>query len=141
MVKKAVSKNAGKKRGKNPGGRPRQDPDSLRTERLVLRIHPDLMKALTDLAQNNGITRSMLIERAMIALINEQNPGGLLLAMNGRKLLSADPPTRSPLGTPDSFKQLWSRVIGGKPANPNPQPPSWVTDIPGQPDVEDDVDT
>jgi hypothetical protein len=122
MVNKTTPKKTAKKAGKNVGGRPRFDPDALRTERLVIRIHPDLMEALTALSSNNGITRSLLVERAMIALVNEQNPGGPILSLQGRRV-STEPSTHAPLGTPDSFRQLWGRVIGGEPALPNAQLP------------------
>jgi hypothetical protein len=142
MVKKTTRT---KKPGSNLGGRPRQDPNTLRTERLVVRVHPDLMAELTRLADINGITRSLLIERSMIALVNQPAPEGQsIIGMAGRYIRGAEKPTEAPLGTPDSFTQLWSRVIGGTPVVPSrlprppadgktPQPPSWV-----EPDDEDD---
>ncbi|MBN9007554.1 MAG: hypothetical protein J0H40_19325 [Rhizobiales bacterium] len=126
MVKKAT-----RKPRENVGGRPRQDPATLRTERLVIRVHPDLMGELTRLAGDNGITRSLLVERSMIALVNQQAVEPIL-DHGGRRLVT-EAPTAPPLGTPDSFNQLWSKVIGGAPApaprrgmpRPPERPPGW----------------
>jgi len=127
VVKKATPKKPAKKVEKNVGGRPRRDPDTLRTERLVLRIHPDLMAELTDIARRNGLTRSMLVERTLISMVNLEGGEPYKLDFAGRHLnYDQPPPGRSPLGTPDSFARIWSRMIGGAPAPRNPQPPGWV---------------
>ncbi|MBN9007148.1 MAG: hypothetical protein J0H40_17255 [Rhizobiales bacterium] len=126
MVKKAT-----RKPRENVGGRPRQDPSTLRTERLVIRVHPDLMDELTRLAGDNGITRSLLVERSMIALVNQQAAEPLL--DHGGRRIQREAPSAPPLGTPDSFAQLWGKVIGGAPAPaprrgmppPPVRPPGW----------------
>jgi hypothetical protein len=115
MVKKAAPK---KVTEKNVGGRPKRDPDTLRTERLVLRIHPDLMRSLTDLAETNGITRSLLVERAMISFVNMSGPEPTLDFM-GRALTG--PPGVAPLGTMQSFNQIWKRAVGGSYVPPDPK--------------------
>lgn len=117
MVKKA-------KRSAKRGGRPPRDPDTLRTERLVLRIHPDLMACLTGLAQDSGITRSMLVERAMVTFVN-LSAGQPILDSMGRRLRGQEEAGHV-LGSPESFTQIWQRIGGGWPINQNPQPPSWV---------------
>jgi hypothetical protein len=136
MVKKATPKKA----GKNVGGRPRRDPDTLRTERLVLRIHPDLMRSLTELAQANGITRSLLVERAMISFVNMSRPGPKLDLL-GRELKGTEPGD-APLGTPQSFNQIWKRAVGGPYVAPKSRvrPPGWEPspgDISGNPEDDD----
>lgn len=136
MVKKAVPK----KGEKNIGGRPRRDPETLRTERLVLRIHPDLMTAMTDLAKANGITRSMLVERAMISFVNMSSPSSQLDFM-GRQMKGTETGS-APLGTPQSFNQIWKRAVGGSYVAPKggvKYPSDWEPspgDISGNP--EDD---
>ncbi|MBN9602032.1 MAG: hypothetical protein J0G33_03785 [Afipia felis] len=98
------------------------------------------MAELTQLAEANGITRSLLVERSMIALINQQTDGEPILGLGGRYIAGIEKQADAPLGTPDSFKKLWGRVIGGepaptrpggfprepKPARRTPQPPGWV---------------
>lgn len=121
VVKKTKPKS---KDSRNVGGRPKRDPDTLRTERLVVRIHPDLMECLTALAKENGLTRSMLVERSMVSFVN-LSAGEPILDTMGRRL-SGPESSGDMLGTPSSFSRVWSRVLGGAPAQSNPQPPRWV---------------
>jgi len=122
MVKKATTKKA----VKNLGGRPRRDPRLLRTERLVLRIHPDLMECLTGLSTEHGITRSLLVERAMVTFVN-MAAGSPILDNMGRRLAGHDESDHM-LGTPASFQNVWNRVLGKPNASPTgmPQTPRWV---------------
>jgi hypothetical protein len=119
MVKKSTPRKA----VKDVGGRPRRDPDSLRTERLVLRIHPDLMAELTDLAQRERFTRSTLIEGALIILVNAAaaDAGELVkLDLAGRYLNHDLPP--SPRRSLSSFAHLLGGMRGSPPIQ-NAQPP------------------
>ena len=61
-----VAKNERKTRGRPPG-----DPDDLRTERLAIRLHRDLTFELNVLARLDGITRSVLVERLLIRMLND----------------------------------------------------------------------
>ena len=56
---------------KKTRGRPPGDPDDLRTERLAIRLHSDLTFELNVLARLEGITRSVLVERLLIRLVND----------------------------------------------------------------------
>jgi len=125
VVKRATPKKAAAEAEKNVGGRPKRDPHTLRTERLVVRIHPDLMQCLTDLAKDNGITRSMLVERAMVSFVN-LSAGAPILDTMGRRLHGTEPAGHA-LGTPASFNQIWKRAVGGTYAPPKSrvQPPGW----------------
>lgn len=114
---------------KNIGGRPKRDPNTLRTERLVVRIHPDLMEHLTEMSQENGITRSLLVERCLVQFIN-LSKGEPILDYMGREL-TEEPNKAAPLGTPESFRNIWRRAIGGDP-QPRKRPPGW------QPNRSDD---
>lgn len=121
MVKKATAK----KSGKNPGGRPPRDPDTLRTERLVLRIHPDLMRCLTALANDSGLTRSMLVERALVSFVN-LSAGNPIIDSMGR-LLHAGERQGHALGTTESFEQIWRGVAAAPTVTPRPGGfPRWV---------------
>jgi predicted transcriptional regulator len=104
---------------------------------LVLRIHPDLMECLTGLAADSGITRSMLVERAMVTFVN-LSTGNPILDSMGRRLRGQGEAGHV-LGTPESFAQIWQRIGGGGSVNPiPPQPPSWVR--PDNPRDGTDVD-
>jgi hypothetical protein len=70
-----------------PNGRRKMPPDEVRSDRLVLRSHPDLMDALSLRAKVYGVSRSQLIERVLISYLNmqdDQRP----LDMAGRYLTS-----------------------------------------------------
>jgi hypothetical protein len=112
VVKDSKPKKAEKKVEKNLGGRPRRDPETLRTDRLVIRIHPDLMSHLSELAKKNGLTRSMLVERALVSFVN-LSTGQAILDSMGREL-KGPPAAGDPLGTPASFDQVWRRAVGGR---------------------------
>jgi hypothetical protein len=103
-----------KPKKKRAAGRPTRDPDSLRTERLVVRIHPDLMGWLSKISSENGITRSLLVERTLVAFINLSQPDGAEVLDHMGRELKSEPPADAPLGTPGSFKSVWRRAIGGE---------------------------
>jgi hypothetical protein len=103
--KKSVERTQGR-------GRPSRDPDSLRTERLVVRIHPDLMRWLSQISSENGITRSLLVERTLVSFVNLSQQREVLDHM-GREF-QGEPPADSPLGTPESFSSVWRRAVGGE---------------------------
>jgi hypothetical protein len=77
-----------KKRGR---GRPASDPDDLRSERIALRSHPDLVNELNHMARAQGITRSVLIERALIDFVNEEARAEIV-DMIGRYTVADNPP-------------------------------------------------
>src|ERR1700688_139101 len=62
MVKEASTKK--RKRGPDPR------PEEVRTERLTLRVHPDLMEILTARARERGVSRSQYIEKLLIGWTN-----------------------------------------------------------------------
>jgi hypothetical protein len=66
---------------------------------------------LTEISKRNGITRSLLVERALIELVNLAT-GKPVLDLNGREM-AGQIPVAEPLGTPQSFQQLWRRAVGG----------------------------
>lgn len=58
------------RRQKGGGGRPPSDPDDTRSDRLGLRIHPDLRFELEKLARGEGMRLSMIVERLLIDDVN-----------------------------------------------------------------------
>jgi hypothetical protein len=95
MAKKAAPRRA---------GRQPQDPRTIRSERLVLRVHPDLMATLDQLARESSISRSQLVERTLISFCNIDPRNNL--DMTGRR---TKPGTNQPdlLATPGDFKRRW----------------------------------
>ena len=63
MVKAAKTK-------KHPGGRPKIDPADLRTERLAVRLHPDLTTEVNRACRLMGMNRSIFFERLLIDWVN-----------------------------------------------------------------------
>jgi hypothetical protein len=75
MVK--PSKTAPKKKT----GRPAAAPEDIRSERTALRMHTDLQTELTAAAREQGMTRSLFIERILLAHVNAR------LASRGERML------------------------------------------------------
>jgi hypothetical protein len=83
-----------KKEKPKPKGRPPGDPDDLRTERIAFRVHPNLVFELNVLARLDGVTRSTLIEKMLIRLVNDHHRRTVVDAV-GRYL---DGPPSAPVG-------------------------------------------
>ena len=62
----AVKKDASTQKRK-PGKPPR--PGEVRTEKLVMRVHPDLMELLTESAREKGVTRSAYVEQLLVGWV------------------------------------------------------------------------
>lgn len=54
------------KKKKRAGGRPSGDPRDLRTERVAIRLHPDLTAEVNKACRAVGVNRSIFIERLLI---------------------------------------------------------------------------
>jgi hypothetical protein len=76
-----------KPRGRE-GGRKPGNPADVRSERLVLRAHPDLVDALTERGKVYGVSRSQFIERILITYLNLQD-GQRPLDLTGRYVKTA----------------------------------------------------
>src|SRR5215218_3861055 len=77
---------------KPPGeGRPRIDPEDMRTVRFSLRLHPDMFDALSQLARRMGLNRSVCAQHILISSINA-DAGYDLLDMVGRLVDHETPP-------------------------------------------------
>jgi hypothetical protein len=69
--------------GKKTAGRRPGNPEDVRTERLVVRMHPDMFESLTDRAKVYGVSRSQYVERILIGYLNAQE-GQRTLDLTGR---------------------------------------------------------
>lgn len=67
MVKKPSPDRPKGKAGRKPG-----PPEHVRSERLVVRMHPDLFGVLTERAATYGMDRSTYVERILITYVNAQ---------------------------------------------------------------------
>jgi len=92
-----------RKRGVKP--RPREE---IRSERLILRAHPDLIALLSERAAERGISRSAFIEGLLIAWLRA-DPRNPRLDPVGR-IITTDPQPRKLRETdPIRFAQRWER--------------------------------
>lgn len=90
-----------KRRGRRAG-----DPAAMRSERLVLRVHPDLIDGLNRAADEAGLSRSTFVERCLISLLNE-DPRNSLDHVGRRVPPETLNKKESPLGSMASFERKW----------------------------------
>ncbi|MBN8984437.1 MAG: hypothetical protein J0H32_08200 [Rhizobiales bacterium] len=95
------SKMEPKRRGRRAG-----DPNAMRSERLVLRVHPDLIAALNLAADEAGLSRSTYGERCLISRLNE-DPRNSLDHVGRRVPPETLNKRESPLGSMASFEKRW----------------------------------
>lgn len=130
----------------NLDGTPRKKPGRVarptdtKVDRLVLRVHPDLMRILTDRARERGITRSQYVEKLLIGWAN-LDPRNQRLDMIGKINPAAPLPNDVRLRSPLSFADRWvkfgsaSRLLLG--AEP---PKEWLEESIGS-HADPDYDT
>lgn len=73
-------------------GRKAGDPNDVRSSRIVQRVHPHLVEVVDELAREEGLTRSLFIERILIKALNKEH--GAHLDMVGRWQPYEDPDDR-----------------------------------------------
>ncbi len=122
MVKEA-SKGTGRR-----SPRKTVDAGDTRGERLVLRVHSDLMEVLTERARERGITRSAYVEQLLIGWVR-LDPRNRRLDMIGKYVPDApdprDPKRMSTFGYHERWRKfsLASRLLLGA-----PPPSDWLPD-------------
>jgi hypothetical protein len=128
MVKKATPK---KKIEKNVGGRPPADPETLRSERLVLRVHPDLMATLTERADEQRMTRSRFVEEILLGVL-ALDPRNPRFDKHGRINPQAKTAAQRQLTNPIAYLNQIAAYSGLNasifPQVPQRMPPGWTPD-------------
>lgn len=109
---------------KDLGGRPPRDADTLRTERLVLRVHPDFLDVLTERAEEQRMTRSRYVEELLrgILALDPRNPR---FDRNGKIDPNAPTAAQLQLRNPLHYLQM-AAAAGGMQAGFFPQPGQFV---------------
>jgi hypothetical protein len=102
-----VSKSSPPKPKKTAGRRP-GPPEDVRTERLVVRMHPDLVESLTERAKVYGVSRSTYVERILIGYLNMQE-GQKPLDGIGRYLKTAAAESLKSAGAPGDEWRLFGK--------------------------------
>lgn len=114
---------------KKPG--PTPDPASARSDRLVLRTHPNLMAILTARAEERGISRSQYIEKILIGWCN-LDPRNRRLDLNGKLIEGATRPKELREKSPLAYAERWQRFASASDLVLGSSPPrEWF-------DVDDD---
>jgi hypothetical protein len=91
------------RRGRRPG-----DPAAKRSDRLVVRVHPDLVDALNLSADEAGISRSLFIEKILVSYVR-QDPRFADLDHMGRRRATHVQATETSMR---AFEQRWNRFAG-----------------------------
>src|ERR1700676_156159 len=121
-------KEASKAKGSRRSPRKAADAGDTRTERLVLRVHPDLVEVLTERAREKGLTRSAYVEQLLIGWVR-LDPRNRRLDMIGKYVADAPDPMDPKRMSTFSFQERWrkfniaSRLLLG--ATP---PSDWFPD-------------
>jgi hypothetical protein len=103
-------------------------PDDVRTDRLVLRVHPDLMELLTERARERGVTRSAYVEQLLVGWVR-LDPRNRRVDLIGKYVGDAPDPvdykrtsTFSYLNRAQRFAQASQLLLGA------PPPREWFQD-------------
>jgi hypothetical protein len=127
--KAAVKKVDGSTPKRRPGKPPR--PGEVRTEKLVMRVHPDLMAVLTERAREKGETRSAYVEKLLVGWVR-LDPRNRRVDMIGKYVEDApdprDPKRMSSFGYHERWRKFnnASRLLLGA-----PPPSDWLPDEEG----------
>ncbi len=89
-----------------PGKKPR--PADVRTDRLVLRVHQDLMEILTERARERGITRSAYVEQLLIGWVR-LDPRNRKVDLIGKYDPAASTPAEMRQRSLVKFVERWRR--------------------------------
>ena len=118
-----------------PGKKAR--PDDVRTERLVLRVHPNLMEILTGRARERGITRSAYVEQLLVgwARLDPRNPK---LDLIGKLVAGAQDPNEVRIRSPFNFAERWSKFAAAHTLLLGAPPPNDWVESPDMPLPEPD---
>lgn len=111
---------------KKPG--PVADPASARSDRLVLRTHPDLMSILTARAEERGISRSQYIEKILIGWCN-LDPRNRRLDLNGKLVEGAPRPKELREKSPLAYAERWQRFASASDLILGSSPPREWFDV------------
>ena len=99
----------------NKDGTPRKKPgkvavpEDVKSDRLVLRVHPDLLAVLTERSRERGINRSQYVEKLLIgwANLDPRNPRLDLIGKAVKDAPRPDEVLRSPL----LYAARWQKFV------------------------------
>lgn len=109
---------------RKPGKPPR--PGDVRTDRLVMRAHPDLMEILTERARERGLTRSAYVEQILVGWVR-LDPRNRKVDLIGKYVPDAPTPQEFRLRHGLAWAERWVKFGSVSRALLGVQPPTeWV---------------
>ncbi|MDB6166013.1 MAG: hypothetical protein JWQ83_1153 [Lacunisphaera sp.] len=138
MVKKSIPKKPAQPDApaKDSGGRPPRNPETLRTERLVMRVHPDFLRVVTERAEEQRLTRSRFVEEMLRGFL-AMDPRNPRFDINGKIDPRAPTARQRQLSNPLHFLQMMA-AHSGLTASVYPQPGGFVQPPGWEPSPEDE---
>jgi hypothetical protein len=93
-----------------PGKTPR--PDDNKTDRLVMRLHPDVTAVLDFRAAEKGITRSKFVEQLLVGFLGS-DPRNPKMNAIGKIERTGASPLMLRADHPHKFAERWQRFVSG----------------------------
>jgi hypothetical protein len=93
-----------------PGKTPR--PDDNKTDRLIMRLHPDMTALLDFRAEEKGLTRSKYVEQLLVGFL-ASDPRNPRLNAIGKIERSGPSPLMLRADQPHKFAERWQRFVSG----------------------------
>ena len=104
---------------------PKFRPDMRRTNRLIMRVHPDLMDLFDLRAEERGMTRSKLVESILVGFL-KADPRNPKISPIGQIDMTAPTPEEVRDDNPHRFAERWQRFIAACTAVlGSPPPVDW----------------
>ncbi len=85
------------------------EPEDVRSSRLVLRAHPDLVEMLGEEARGNNLSRSVYVERILIGWLNRNKRR---IDYRGRRVPAGSPPTAAAVADAGELRTRVERCTG-----------------------------
>ncbi len=107
-------------------------PGDAKTDRIIMRVHPDLLELIDARAREKDLTRSKYLNQVLVGWSNS-DPRNPKLDAAGRRIVTATDPRQSQLFKPFSFAERWQRYVAAHNAIfGHPPPASWFDELDSQ---------
>ena len=87
-------------------------PDDNKTDRLIMRLHPDVTALLDFRAEEKGLTRSKYVEQLLVGFLGS-DPRNPRMNAIGKIDRAAAPPLAQREASPHRFAERWQRFVSG----------------------------
>lgn len=112
---------------KRPGLKPK--PESAKSDRIIMRVHPDLLTVIDRRAEERGMGRSQYLRNVIVGWSNA-DPRNPRLGLSGKQIDGAPPPGDMQRHRPHVFAERWQRFVAAHTAVMGyPPPTGWVEEL------------